>query len=346
MYYLKRKDLQNKFPEVKDGNLKNLLDWAAYASQGLFDDKEAFELLNSNSQFYYRARDYDSFLPHPSYSSLPNLFFIFGAGRSGTTLLKRILNCHSMCFVLEEGFAYLSIQNPILMKLDKIFHANKKLLGLKTPLLSDCLLDKNFIPYPSQRYDDNITKHMFNIYSNDPIIFLVRDVRDRVSSAINLAKKLGNISDSQSSAVYESWIKKNPYIQKHFQKEINMISKLDNKLHAYLALDWKIKNLSFFAYQEKKYPVHLTKYEELVKHTKTQLEKIFSFLDIPYENSVIDFYRQPQADLKSAGVDSNYDDTKRIADTKSIELYKNFLTSDQINEIMDISSDMMTKLGY
>ena len=50
-FYSKRPDLQKEFPEVIDGNLSGLLNWATYASQNLNKDKEAFEFLKKRRKF-------------------------------------------------------------------------------------------------------------------------------------------------------------------------------------------------------------------------------------------------------------------------------------------------------
>ena len=345
VYYCRRKDLQETFPEVKEGNLKRLLNWASYASQNLYNDRDAFEFLKNNPNFYYYARKYESFWPNPNEKSLPDLFYIFGAGRSGTTLLKRIMHCHSMTSSRDENVTHQGTIYPLLLKMERTFEVGKKWLALKAPALTDSLLADDYIVFPIPNQNDMIGEKFRNQYSNQPIVFLVRDVRDRISSNINLGKKT-NVGLEGLVKLFEKWIKKNPYIQQNFADEISKIKNFKNKLFAYQALDWKIKNSALFVYKEKNLPVLDIKYEDLVSNTEATLRKITSFLEIPFEKTMLDFYKLPLPVTRALGIDGNFDDTRRNADKKSIGLYKKYLNSEIEQEVMEISSDMMKKLNY
>lgn len=345
LFYTKRSDLQKAFPEVKDGNLKGLLNWAAYSSQNLFDDNEAFEFLKDNAEFYYHASKFENFVPYKEFSNLPKEFFILGAGRSGTTLLKRIFNCHSLTAGIEEGRTYQSITNPFLLRLQKIFESNKQWIGLKGPAITDCLLSDDFVAFPVPGFDDKLAENFRKFYSDQPIIFLTRDVRDRVSSVINLGGRTGVGIDGLNNT-FRAWIKKNPYIQENFNEEIKNVERSKEKIFAFEALDWKIKNSSYFIYKERGYPILRIKYEDLVLKTEESLQQITKFLQLPFEKTMLNFYKMPHPGLKSIGVDSNLDKTQRNTDSKSIGLYKKHLNENQTTAIMDITSDLMKELGY
>ena len=345
LYYCRRPDLQSSFPEVKEGDLKGLLKWASYASQNLYEDNEAFKFLKQKRDFYYFASNYENFFPDPNWKTLPKLFFIFGAGRSGTTLLKRIMNSHSLTSCLDEFFSYHGINQPLLLKLESIFESKKKWLGLKCPVMTDCLLDKNFIAFPIPNHIDKISQNFRNLYSNQPIIFLVRDVRDRVSSVIDQGKNT-NVNMKELTKIFENWVEKNLYIQENFKKELSTIKNFKDKIFGYEALEWKIKTSAFSLYKERDYPILLIKYENLVSKTEESLRKICSFLGIPFEKSMLNFYKMPHVGLKEPGLEGNLDNTRRNVDSNSIGLYKKQLTSENINEIMEIASDTMRNLNY
>jgi len=146
--------------------------------------------------------------------------------------------------------------------------------------------------------------------------------------------------------LFEKWIKINPYIQKNFSKELSKIQKFQEKTYAYEALDWKIKNTALFNYRDRGYPILAIKYEDLVSHPEKSLRKITSFLEIPFDDSLLDFYKMPHAGLKALGQEGNFDDTTRNMDNHSIGQYDKYLSASQTNEIMDIVSDMMLKLNY
>ena len=108
---------------------------------------------------------------------------------------------------------------------------------------------------------------------------------------------------------------------------------------------WKIKNSAFFKYKAKGYPILEIKYEEFVRNPEQSLHKITSFLEIPFEDSLLDFNKMPHHGLMAPNLESNFDDTTRSFDTRSIGLHKS-LSPKRVNEIMEIASDMMMKLNY
>ena len=345
LYYSRRPDLQSKFPEVNEGKLNGLLTWASYASQNLYKNKDSFEFLKQYHDFYYFASKYENFLPNPNFKNLPKLFFIMGAGRSGTTLLKRIMCCHSLTTALDEGRVYQSMNNPILIYLQRIFESKKLWIGLKAPILTDCLLDKNYVAFPTPDFNDQLSKNFRKFYSNQPIIFLVRDVRDRVSSVIQQGKK-SEVDLKGLSKLIENWMEKNTYIKKNFGDELSKIKKYKNKIFGFEALEWKIKSSAYSVYKEKGMPVLLVKYEDLVSKTEEILRKITTFLKIPFEKNLLNFYKMPQTGLRYPGYAQNYDITTRTAETSSIGLYKKNLSPGQTNEIMEIASDVMKDFNY
>jgi len=342
-YYDQREDLQKAFPEVEDGKFKNLFLWASYASQNLYGDKHAYEYLKKYTNFYYNARDFETLLPNLNFNTLPEVFFIFGAGRSGTTLTKRILNSHSMIRVLGEGESYDSVNHPHVLKFERIFEAQRKWLGLSCAALTECLED--IIAFPIPDHDDNLSKQMRILYSNQPIIFLVRDVRDRTLSMFNMIKK----TDSDFNGMidlYESWIKHNTVLESQFSEDITRIENLENKLLGYISLEWKIKNSMYFRYKEKGLPVLQVKYEDLILKTKQTVNNMISFLNLPFENDVLEVHKKPHLTIPGTDMEPNFDNVKREIDTHSIGTYEKTFDSKQIDEILEISGDMMKKLDY
>jgi hypothetical protein len=162
---------------------------------------------------------------------------------------------------------------------------------------------------------------------------------------INLGKRTGVNLDGLAKT-FEKWIEKNPFIQRNFADEIVKIKKFKKPIFAYEALDWKVKNFALFAYKERNYPVLDVRYENLSKDTSTELKRMTEFLKIPYEETMLEFYKMPHPGLKSVGVDSNLDKTTRNTDNKSVGLYKDSLNQEQTDQVMEIAEDMMKKLGY
>src|ERR1019366_1943188 len=101
-------------------------------------------------------------------------FFITGCQRSGTTLLRLVLECHPDVFSFDESDAYRvlasrSFETPI----------GQRLVGFKVPRwaeqLDAVILGDFGLPYEAQQ-----------IYDRQKILFLVRDYRDAMSSMMKL----------------------------------------------------------------------------------------------------------------------------------------------------------------
>ena len=86
--------------------------------------------------------------------------------------MKRIFNCHTQTLGVEEGRTYNGINNPLLLHIEKLFSADKKLIALKGPAITDGLLSEDFILFPIPGYSDDLGRNFRKFYSNQPIVFL------------------------------------------------------------------------------------------------------------------------------------------------------------------------------
>ena len=101
-------------------------------------------------------------------------FFIAGCQRSGTTLMRLILECHPDIFCFDETEAYKALlQSPSQQP------AGKSLIGFKVPRYTEQFAE------PLAR-DFGLEETAINLYHSDPILFMLRDVRDTVASMMRL----------------------------------------------------------------------------------------------------------------------------------------------------------------
>src|SRR5262245_59955667 len=107
-------------------------------------------------------------------------FFIIGCQRSGTTLLRLVLECHSQIKCYDEHMAYrILLGDGSYNEHSQTQH--RPITGFKVPFLTEQLVSwAASLP------------HIANPYAGERLLFMVRDARDTVVSMFNL--KMDNLS--------------------------------------------------------------------------------------------------------------------------------------------------------
>ena len=112
----------------------------------------------------------------------PGKIFIIGCARSGTTLLKLILESHSKIACLDEPNCYETLAVRKKLENTLLQNQDKKWLGFKINRFAEQLDAPTIYDYGTP----NVSGPIANFYQNEPLIFIVRDVRDVVCSMIEL----------------------------------------------------------------------------------------------------------------------------------------------------------------
>lgn len=213
-------------------------------------------------------------------------FFIVGVQRSGTTLLRLLLNAHSEIAIPEEA----SFLKPIL----KRSWVNREIRGEKKQKLVSYLREneqfqlwnfdkKDILNAISEKNSITVKELMEIIYSSyaqheqkkkwgDKSLFF--GSMELLYDLFPKAKFIHIVRDGRD--VFYSWRKMDP-----------------SKSHpAVMALDWKIKHRLVERSLRKipKDKIHLIRYEDLVQKPEFHLKQICEFLKIDFEQSMIDFH--------------------------------------------------------
>ena len=242
-----------------------------------------------------------------------------------------------MC--IDESKAYDILSDfqkvdPILSK-----ETEKKWLGFKIPRFTEQFNNSSFMDY-------GLSHTIPNFYNKDPLLFIIRDVRDVVCSMANL--KNGEISWLQEWCIpiIEFWIKKSEKFQKEFDSEMALVKKAANYELAMGALYWKFKSKSYFRYMQHEFPIIKIKYEDLIKNPKNNIMLIINHLDLEWEDSLIQHHKLEHSETDEKGITTGGTNSHLPISKFHVERYKNELTKNQLDEILSVSGDLMESFGY
>jgi len=264
--------------------------------------------------------------------ALQNAFFIVGCQRSGTTLMRLVLECHSHIECLDERFSY-----PMLAGHYEPSRRTR-LLGLKVPciteqfgqeVLSDILL------LPESR----------NPYEGQPLLFMLRDVRDTVASM--RALKLGNRPwlDMYLQPTLRTKREREPAFAERYASAFALLEQARHRELASAALYWRYKTESLLAHIARGLPVLAIRYEDLVARPTLELLRLCGFLRIPWEPALIAHPDFQHGEVDRFGTAIGGTDSRRPIDTTSVGKWRSSFSKDELDEILAFAGTMQS-LAY
>lgn len=258
-------------------------------------------------------------------------FFVVGCGRSGTTLLRTMLDHHPMLaipveslFIIDylrsaERVPLATVRGLILRE----FELKEWGIPLDGALIADCdsvpaiitRLHERYVEQHKARYWGQKTPRFVRYgdllkraYPTAKFINVLRDPRAVVNSLVR--------SNVHSSNVY--------YGAKRWLNDVNA----GRQLKA--------------AYPDDVLDV---RYEDLVADTETVLRNICDFLGLPFDAAMLDYHRTGTADY--GGYHEQIHARLNAPPSQDrIEAWRDKLTADEIALIESICAPLMTELGY
>ncbi|HZT83276.1 MAG TPA: sulfotransferase, partial [Gemmataceae bacterium] len=164
----------------------------------------------------------------------PGRFFIVGCQRSGTTLLRLVLECHPLVACYDEDTAYKALQEGC-----RCPPPGKRLAGFKIPRWTEQLGE------PVCR-DEGLAETAAGLYQGEPLVFVLRDVRDVVASMHKL-----RMTERQTwlefcaRPILEAKLRR-PEFRERYAPEIAALRACGDSPFAAGALYWKYKTQSVF----------------------------------------------------------------------------------------------------
>lgn len=264
-------------------------------------------------------------------------FFISGCQRSGTTMLRLILESHPAVQCFDETAGYDLLFRESKGKDSKfLVKEGAALLGFKIPRFTEQLTwsefsDPDYGVFPS-------------FYKDQKVIHVIRDVLDVVGSMMKL-KALGGDSwiDRYGRSILQAVIH-HPNISALYKSKYAALERQGLPVHLVGALYWEIKNQGFFDLVEHNKPVHAVRYESLVGSPKNELLKLSRFLGVSWSDALLNHPDHPHAELDETGIAIGETDPRRGIDTQSIGGHRHLMTEQQIQDVKYYGEDLSNKI--
>jgi hypothetical protein len=285
-------------------------------------------------------------------------FFICGSQRSGTTMMRLILDSHPKIHCFGELTAYRIFEQNI--SHDRFPEAEAKqfeIAGFQTPIWTEL-----FVEYES----------IAKFCEDSPIIFMIRNPLDCIGSMTKVGL---NRMDWIIKNVYQQmlawYFDENRTLQADFGEVLEplfetlaahkekmelLLSLTENRvrakvsllrlpcdeLFALCAVYWKYKNLAFKRMLENNYKVLGVDYNDCVIHPRKEIGIIADFIGIPWDNKLLLHHRLPHTETRVGWAIGNTRADRPI-DLKSINRRKE-LSEKETHLINELTGEFYEQL--
>jgi Sulfotransferase domain len=246
---------------------------------------------------------------------MPRRVFILGCHRSGTTMMRLILNSHKDIHCFDEWKSY-----PAVMTNNYANTKNAPVVGLKMPNWTEWIVES-----------DEYKKY----YENDPIIFMFRDVRGVIASALSLPTGKGCFFNGIMEAIDEKWpIDTHRKFYPEYKLEMTNIEKMNEVKFRKAAIYWRYKTSRYLSMVKAGYNVLPIHYELFVRNPISHLKVIMDFIELDWDDNLLNHHMQ-EHDETNNGYAVGNTLIKRPIDTESIDKWKKVLTEEQEKAILE-----------
>lgn len=279
-------------------------------------------------------------------------FFIIGNPRSGTTLLRLMLNNHPNIVVPPEcGFSmwyydkyrHGDFSQPETRKLflEDLYRAKK----IETWDLNRMLLEEVITDYSPKTYSE-ITKCVYISFAKqhgkNPLLIgdknnFYLDYFSEIKELYTDAKFICIIRDGRDVACSYRALN---------EKAIDSIyaPKLSSDIQV-IAEEWKNNNLKIIHYSDE--ATFIVKYEDLISNPRLALQKICHFLGEKYDSAMLNYYQKNLLGKQEPPEFLQWKEkTCQSVDPKNFGKYKTILKGDENEQFNTIAGDILSFFDY
>lgn len=223
--------------------------------------------------------------------------------------MRLILNSHKDIHCFDEWKSYNAVlenkyDNP----------KNAQIVGLKMPNWTEWVVQSEY--YRS-------------FYNNDPIIFMLRDVRATIASMLTLPTGNVNFFNNVLEAVNIKWPNdEHRTFSKIYTDEVKQIEKMDFPDFRKAALFWRVKTSCYLDMVKLGFRVLPVNYDLFVLNPTSHLRIITNFLGIEWDDGLL-LHHTKQHDETFDGIAVGNTMVNRPIDSKSITKWKDILKDEE-----------------
>lgn len=270
----------------------------------------------------------------------PQLFFILGCQRSGTTLLRLVLESHPAVVCFDELKAYAVLKaysergRSALPALPEHVHR----VGFKIPRFTEQLHD-------AELRDEGQPEICRNFYRGEKILFLIRDVRDVVVSMKKL--KVGS-----AGTWLEFWpprivllkMVRDPRFQQSYRRELAILARTEDSMTAIAALYWTYKTRPLLDYLAEGLPALPLFYDQMVKEPRRTFSAVCAHLGIDWDDRMLAHHELDHRELFDDGFTVGGTDPKARISAKAVNQWEAALTPAELDLIQQIAGETAQRM--
>ena len=267
-----------------------------------------------------------------------NPVFILGVPRSGTTLLRALLDSHSQILGAPEtgwitgGYGNFSLRQLVESLANDPTGAVKNLEGVEEEVIFEST--KQFLTSIFSSYLSSSGKKLLVLKTPDDIRYL--DFIDRLFPSANYI----HIYRDGRDVACSTYRQKDQFFGDEVLQEFGELTTI-NALRRWV--DWETKVRNYLVNKKKKYS--RCSYEDLVIKPEVILSGICKFLKVPFEEEMLAYqnfdHTFPEWEAGSADVSR-----KAKIDTTSVNVWQKELLASQWNQADDVAGKLLESLGY
>ena len=276
-------------------------------------------------------------------------FFILGRPRSGTTLLSSVLDAHSNIIVPFESSIIINLHS----KYGKVKKWDEEKLS---EFYFDLSQQRKFEGWPMNR--ENLKADILNSPENVTYQELIKTIYLHFKSYFE-KEEIQIIGDKNPiySFYGEKLLKIFPdakfiHIIRDYRDNILSIKKVNFEapVTALLAHRWKIANKKIERLgKNKPNQYFLLKYEDLVSDSEQEVKKICDFLNVTYQESMLDFHKAKNKVLKDFSkneIDKYHSSLYQPINSRKVGIWKKKMRERNVKIADSINQLFAEKYGY
>jgi hypothetical protein len=260
-------------------------------------------------------------------------FLILGCQRTGTTLMRLILEAHPEIFCYDELKGYAILQKLVSEDLPHV-----PLIGFKLPRWTEQLTHQVL-------FDEGLKGRCENFYRGEKILFLQRDVYDTIASMLKFKSGNSNWCEISVPRFIEAKLAHDETFGARYSRELDVIDGCHRRLVGLAALYWKYKTDSFFLYRDEGFPVLAVSYEQLVSDPRSVLQLVCTHLKIQFHENLLRHNEFRHSELFEDGLTVGSTDPARPIHADSVGQWQRFLTDKDLALIARVCGDLPERVS-